>query len=77
MLLLSAGDMLILSFGKQKFFIRSFGVAFIGTDKLAIIGLCRILRIVRAVGKTLPDCFTLIDMVVLLFAFTMQSVPQL
>ena len=62
MLLLSTSDVLILPFGKQKFFVRSFGVTFIGTDKLAVVGLCRILRIVRAVGKTLTNCFSLIDL---------------
>ena len=61
MLLLSARDMLILPFGKQKFFVRSFGVTFIGTDKLAVVGLCCILRIVRAIGKTLTNCFALVD----------------
>ncbi len=61
MLLLSAGDMLILSFSKQKFFVRSLWVTLIGTDKLAIIGLCLILRIVCTISKTLTNCFALVD----------------
>lgn len=61
-LLLSAGDMLILPFGKKKFFISSLGIAFIGADKLAVIGFCSILRVVGAVSQTLSDCFTFVYM---------------
>ena len=38
-LLLSARDVLILPFGKQKFFISSLRIALIRTDKFTIIGL--------------------------------------
>lgn len=37
-LLLSAGNMLILPFGKQKFLICCLWITLIGTDKFAIIG---------------------------------------
>src|SRR5574344_2791846 len=52
-LLLSPGDVLILTLSKQELFISRFGITFIRADELAIIGLCRILRIVRAISKTL------------------------
>ena len=42
-LLLSAGNMLILPFGKQKFLICCLWITLIGTDKFAIIGFCGIL----------------------------------
>lgn len=42
-LLLSAGNMLILPFGKQKFLIRCLWITLIGADKFAIIGFCSIL----------------------------------
>ena len=38
-LLLSARDVLILPFGKQKFLISSLGIALIRTDKFTVIGL--------------------------------------
>ena len=54
-LLLSAGDVLILPFGKNKFFISSLGITLIGADKFAVIGFCSILRVVGAVSQTLSD----------------------
>lgn len=42
-LLLSAGNMLVLPFGKQKFFIRCLWITLIGADKFAIIGFCSVL----------------------------------
>ena len=42
-LLLSAGNMLILPFGKQKFLICCLWITLIGADKFAIIGFCGVL----------------------------------
>ena len=42
-LLLPAGNMLVLPFGKQKFFIRCLWITLIGADKFAIIGFCGVL----------------------------------
>ena len=61
-LLLSAGDVLILPFRKKKFFIGSLGIRLIGADKLAVISFCGILRVVSAVSQTLSDCFPFVYM---------------
>ena len=61
-LLLSAGGVLILPFGKKKFFIGSFRIALIGTDKFAVIGFRCILRVVCSVSQTLSDCLALVHM---------------
>ena len=42
-LLLSAGNMLILPFGKQKFLVCCLWITLIGADKFAIIGFCGVL----------------------------------
>ena len=61
-LLLSAGNVLILPFGKKKFFIGSLGITLIGTDKFTVIGFCCILRVVSAVSQTLSDRLALVYM---------------
>ena len=42
-LLLPAGNVLVLPFGKQKFFIRCLWITLIGADKFSIIGFCGVL----------------------------------
>ena len=42
-LLLPAGNVLVLPFGKQKFFIRCLWITLIGANKFAIIGFCGVL----------------------------------
>ena len=59
--LLPAGDVLILPLCQQKFLVSGFGVAFVGADELAVIRLFCVLRIVRAVGKTLSDGLAFAD----------------
>ena len=59
--LLSAGDVLILPLGQQKFLISGFSVAFVGADELTVICLFCVLGIVRAVGKTLGDGLAFVD----------------
>ena len=61
-LLLSAGGVLILPFGKKEFFIDSLRIALIGTDKFAVIGFRCVLRVVCSISQTLSDRFTLIHM---------------
>ena len=61
-LLLSAGDMLILPFGEQKLLVSGLCITLIGTDKLAIIGFCGILRIVCSVCQTLSHSLSLVHM---------------
>ena len=61
-LLLSAGDVLILPFGKKKFFIGSLGITLIGADKFAVISFCSILRVISTVSQTLSDCFAFVHM---------------
>ena len=60
--LLSSCDMLILSFAQEKFFISCFGIAFIRTDKLTIIGFLCILGIVCTICQTLCYRFSLVNM---------------
>ena len=59
--LLSAGDVLILPLGQQKFLVCGFGVAFVGADELAVIRFFCVLGVVRAVGKTLSDGLAFVD----------------
>ena len=59
--LLSAGDVLILPLGQQKFLVSGFGVAFVGADELTVIRLFCVLGVVRAVGKTLSDGLAFVD----------------
>ena len=59
--LLSAGDVLILPLGQHKFLVSGFGVAFVGADEFTIIRLFCVLGIVRAVGKTLGDGLAFVD----------------
>ena len=59
--LLSAGDVLILPLGQQKFLVSGFGVAFVGADELTVIRLFCVLGVVCAVGKTLGDGLAFVD----------------
>ena len=61
-LLLSAGGVLILPFGKKKFFIGSLRITLIRTDKFAIIGFLCILRVIGTVSQTLSNRFAFVHM---------------
>ena len=61
-LLLSAGDMLILPFGEQELLVSCLCLTLIRTDELAVIGFCGILRIVCAVCQTLSHRLSLVHM---------------
>ena len=58
----STGDMLILPFGKQKFFITGLCVTGIRADIFSIFRLCCILRIISTVSQTLRYRLSFIDM---------------
>ena len=58
----STGDMLILPFGKQKFFITGLCVTGIRADVFSIFRLCCILRIISTVSQTLRYRLSFIDM---------------
>ena len=58
----SSRDMLILPFGKQKFFITGLCVTGIRTDVFSIFRLCCILRIISTVSETLRYRLSFIDM---------------
>lgn len=60
--LLSAGDVLILPLGQQKFLVCDFGIAFVGADELAVIRLFCVPGIVCSVGKTLGNGLAFVDM---------------
>ena len=61
-LLLSASGVLILPFGKKKFFIGSLRITLIGTDKFAVIGFRCILRIIGSISQTLSDSLSFVYM---------------
>ena len=58
----SSRDMLILPFGKQKFFITGLCVTGIRADVFSIFRLCCILRIISTVSQTLCYRLSFIDM---------------
>ena len=58
----STGDMLILPFRKQKFFITGLCVTGIRADIFSIFRLCCILRIISTVSQTLRYRLSFIDM---------------
>ena len=58
----STGDMLILPFGKQKFFITGLCITDIRTNVFSIFRLCCILRIISTVSQTLRYRLSFIDM---------------
>ena len=60
--LLSACDMLILSFGQEKFFIGCFGVTFIRADIFSIFCFRSILGIICTICQTLCYRFSLVNM---------------
>ena len=58
----STGDMLILPFGKQKFFITGLCITGIRADVFSIFRLCCILRIISTVSQALRYRLSFIDM---------------
>ena len=58
----STGDMLILPFGKQKFFITGLCVTGIRADIFSIFRLCCILRIISTVSQTPRHRLSFINM---------------
>ena len=58
----SSRDMLILPFGKQKFFITGLCITGIRADIFSIFRLCCILRIISTVSQTLRYRLSFIDM---------------
>ena len=62
LLLLSPGNMKILSFCKKEFFICSPGIAFIGTDIFSIFCFSSVLSIFQSVCETLRYRLSFVDM---------------
>ena len=62
LLLLSPGDMKILSFCKKEFFICSPGIALIGTDIFSVFGFSSVLSILQTVCETLRYRLSFVDM---------------